>query len=201
MTFVSSNMGFKSWPDPKDRFSFDDLAANFGKVDVHTHELGKGSNLSGAAFANNAITTPKLGTDLGVAQFASSALTTAKLTNSPLASPRWMAYITAVIPQSSVAASTTYTVQRNGTLSTTGTNPFWWQYNSADWVMPNKTPFLVFKGSYQVNAIGAGTATTTFGWYNGNPTPAGTSGNLIITAGSNYQGFVVPSSASAADFV
>lgn len=93
MAINTTNMILRTWDESDDNFSYTELAANWGKVDVHDHTTGKGVQVPTDGIVNLAITGPKIATG---AITDATKIVDGIVTDAKLASPNGGAYKTIV---------------------------------------------------------------------------------------------------------
>jgi hypothetical protein len=198
MAATTVNMLLKQWNAGGDFFSYSDLSANWGKVDLHDHTSNKGVPIPAGGIATSAVTTAKIaGLAVDASKIASDAVTTAKIlnanvTDAKLASPNNGLYRTLACAPIQIAGSTavnTYVLFNNG-LGASGssysglTGVGLLRINSTDLAVTSKTTYLRTLIAVAVNAAAlGGSVTAKVGLYPVTST-GGAASNLSITLGT-----------------
>lgn len=80
MAATTANMALKQWNAGGDFFSYSDLSANWGKVDLHDHTSGKGVQIPAGGLGTGSVITSKIAANaVDVTKIADNAVETAKI--------------------------------------------------------------------------------------------------------------------------
>lgn len=215
---VLPNMGLVKWEQINDRFSHDQLAANFQALDDHDHTAGKGAQIPAGGLAPLSVSATNLQDSVfTVEKIADGAVTTAKLgdgaitagkiagnaaiADSQLASPNNGVYrflhSDIVLFTDAHSSSGTYggtatgaTLKVDGSSATSSAIRVFY-FDDADFTVSNKTQKLRLRAQCLTNATTPSGLTYTAGLY---PITAvaGGADALVYTAGTVVTGSTIP---------
>lgn len=87
MALTTPQMGLTVWNLTTDPYNHDELAENFGKIDEHDHDGGKGKQIPTGGIQDGAVTEVKLASDVAI-NVPDDAVTTAKLADGAVTTPK-----------------------------------------------------------------------------------------------------------------